>query len=270
MKRPYIFYFTSFDRSNGIRVMMLLSKKLITEGFKVLYYVQDKDNWPSDIPILTTVDEKLKKNAIIIYPEIVAGNPLRVRNVARLVLFYPGRNGGMRQYHKSEMIFTYHPEFMPGADVLTIPWIDESLFNNPGYKRTQDYCFVYKGGRWKDVKELNELPTITMKWPESREKLAELLKHTKTLYSFDNASAVLEEALLCGANVMLVTNEGYMPYESRYKHETEKFPEQLKNFISKTQASDYRGRIQSRLLLLYWTYAVWRYWIKPLFKTKKY
>ena len=140
MKKPYIFYFTRFTRSNGIRVMMILSEKLIDSGYPVLYYVPDKTNWPKHIPTINALTKDLQDNGIVVYPEIVAGNPLRVRNVARLVLFYPGKNGGMKKYHHSEMVFAYLPEFLPGADILTIPWIDDKLFNNPGLKRTQDCC----------------------------------------------------------------------------------------------------------------------------------
>ena len=269
MKKPYIFYFTRFTRSNGIRVMMILSEKLIAAGYTVLYYVPDKTNWPNNIPTLNAVTKDLKDKAIVVYPEIVAGNPLRVRNVARLVLFYPGVNGGMKKYHRSEMVFAYRSEFLPNADVLTIPWIDNKLFNNPGYKRTQDYCFVYKGGRWKDPPELRNLQTITMDWPETREKLADLLKHTRTLYSFDSSSAVLYEAIACGVNVQIVTRDGYSEYPNDYKQKIKHFPEQLANFIERTQHNNYQGRIQTQYLFAYWAYAVWRYWIKPMFVKNK-
>jgi len=246
--------------------MMILSEKLIDAGYSVLYYVTDKNNWPKHIPTINTLTHDLQENAIVVYPEIVAGNPLRVRNVARLVLFYPGKNGGMKKYHHSELLFAYLPEFLPGADVLTIPWIDKALFNNPGYERTQDYCFVYKGGRWKDPPELRGLPTITMAWPETREKLADLLKHTRTLFSFDANSAIICEALACGANVSIVTKNGYSePPPSIYTQIVQDFPKQFENFIKRTQNNNYKGPIQSRYLFTYWAYAVWRYWIKPLF-----
>ena len=245
--------------------MMILSKKLIAAGYHVLYYVPDKTNWPEHIPTISTVTREMRINAVVVYPEIVAGNPLRVRNVARLVLFYPGTNGGMRRYHHSEMTFTYLPEFLPGSDILTIPWLDEELFNDPGYERTQDCCFVYKGGRWIDPPELRGLKTITMDWPESREQLADLLKHTRTLYSFDSESAVLYEAMACGANVLIVTKDGYLTPPNIYRQAVKDFPAQFANFIKRTQESDYKGRIQTRYLFAYWTYAVWRYWIKPLF-----
>ena len=269
MKRPYIFYFTRYTRSNGIRVMMLLSEKLAEAGFEVVYHVPDKTGWPADKPVLDCISKDLRDRAVAVYPEIVAGNPLRVRNVARLVLFYPGRNGGMKKYHHSEMVFAYRPEFLPGADVLTIPWIDRKLFNDPGFERTADCCFVYKGGRWTDRPELRGLKTITMDWPESREALADLLKRTRTLYSFDSASAVLNEAAACGAHVMLVTENGYEEFRDDHAEVESAFPAQFANFVERTQKSDYRGRMQSRFLFAYWTYAVWRYWIKPrLARTK--
>lgn len=265
MKRPYVFFFPCHSRSNGIRVMMLLARKLAQEGFDVLYYVKDESDWPKELPVLKKVDSGLRRDAVAVYPEIVAGNPLRIRNVARLVLFYPGVNGGMKHYHESEMTFAYHQRFLPGADVLTIPWIDENLFNNPGLPRTQDCCFVHKGGRWKDPPELRGLPTITMQWPETREALADLLKRTKTLYSFDDCSAVLVEALLCGAKVMVVTPDGYEEYKDDCAYLAQTFPAQFRNFIERTQSSDWKGRLQTRWLFRYWAAAVWRYWVKPLF-----
>lgn len=249
--------------------MLILAQKLTEAGYEVLNYVRDRTNWPTDIPPLEKIDRNMRNHAVAVYPEITAGNPLRVRNVARLVLFYPGRNGGMKRYHKSEMLFTYMPEFLPGADVLTIPYIDTNLFNDPGFPRTKDYCFVHKGGRWKDPPELRDIPTITMNWPETREKLADILKRTKTLYSFDNASAVLDEALQCGAKVMIITKDGYCKYEKDYPRIVSQFPAQFLNFVKRTQSSDYKGRMQSKYLFRHWVHVIWRYWIKPYFTRTK-
>lgn len=266
MKRPYLFCIPSYTRSNGIRVLMLLAKRLAAEGYNVFYYVLNSTGWEaSGLPRLTRIDAALRQDGIVVYPEIIAGNPLRFRNVARFVLFYPGRNGGMRHYHTSEMVFTYLPEFLPGAHVLSVPWIDKSLFNDPGQERTDDYCFVYKGGRWRDPPELHGIPTLTMQWPATREELAARLKRTRTLYSFDAETAVLEEACACGAHAKIVTANGfrdYVPIHARMEHD---FDEQFRTFVKITQSHDYRGPLQSRFLWRYWAYAVWRYWIKPHF-----
>lgn len=265
-KRPYIFYIVSYTRSNGIRAMMLLADKLAADGFTVHYYVKSLIGWDdSQHPHLSKISDQLKNEAVVVYPEIQPGNPLRVKNVARMVLFYPGKNGGTHKYHKSEMLFAFRPEYLPGADVLTVPWIDHSIFNDPHYPRTQDCTFVYKGGKWRKIPELDNLTEITMHWPETRLELAELLKRTKTLYSYDNASAVLDEAQACGAHVKIITKDGFTNYAMNYQAVIDDYGTQYKNFVKKTQEANYNGRIQTKYLFLYWTYAVWRYWIKPLF-----
>lgn len=45
-------------------------------------------------------------------------------------------------------------------------------------------------------------------WPETREKLASLLRATKTLISYDDTSAIVPEALICGCEVKIVTAMG--------------------------------------------------------------
>ena len=266
MKRPYLFCFPGYARSNGVRVLILLAKRLFAEGYEVFYYVRNPAGWEeSGLPRISCIDDALRQNGIVVYPEIIAGNPLRFRNVVRFVLFYPGRNGGMRHYHKSEMVFAYLPEFLPGARVLSIPWIDKSLFNDPGLERTDDYCFVYKGGRWRDPPELRNTPTITMQWPTTRAELAERLKRTRTLYSFDAETAVLEEACACGAHVKIVTSTGFRDYAPIHARIERDFEKQFQAFVKISQSNNYHGPLQSRFLWLYWAYAVWRYWISPLF-----
>ena len=66
MKRPYIFHFPGYDRSNGIRVMMILAQKLTEAGYEVLYHVQDQANWPANIPILEAIDDNLRNAAVAV------------------------------------------------------------------------------------------------------------------------------------------------------------------------------------------------------------
>ena len=68
---------------------------------------------------------------------------------------------------------------------------------------------------------------------------------------------------------MVVTKDGYREYKKDYSHIVSQFPAQFLNFVKRTQSSNYRGRIQSKYLFLYWVYAVWRYWIKPHFTRAK-
>ena len=89
-----------------------------------------------------------------------------------------------------------------------------------------------------------------------REQLANLLKVTRTLYSFDSASALLNEACACGVNVLIVTKDGYKKFSDNHEKIAAEFPAQYAHFIERTQNSNYKGRLQSRYRFAYWAYAV--------------
>ena len=247
MKKDYIIWSPAFSSSNGVRVLHILSEQLIKKGYNAYLYAGEPHN--TKYNYITEITDDLRKNAIIIYPEVVKGNPLKFQNVVRFVLFYPGKLGGNKKYHKSETLFTYLKDFYPTAPVLTVPGIDQSLFYNDNSPKTQDCYFVYKGGKSRNAQETEGLVEINMKYPETRQELANLLRTTGTLYSYDNNTAMLDEASLCGANVKIITPEGIEDFQSTYSNYTDNFEEQLDAFIKLTQKISYNGKIENKLYI---------------------
>jgi hypothetical protein len=49
-------------------------------------------------------------------------------------------------------------------------------------------------------------------WPVSRTETAALLRGCRRLYSFDGNSAILTEAIICGADVFMVRDDGFLRY----------------------------------------------------------
>lgn len=243
MKKDYVIWTPSYDKSNGIKVLHLLYKKLEEQGFNVWLY-SPKPHLP-EYKYIKKIPKELKNNGIIIYPEIVWGNPLGFQNVVRYVLNYPGVLGGAKQYHHSEIIFTHSQEFFPQAFKFRIPWIDETIFYEDDSPKIQDCYFVYKGGKFREAEEVKGLLEINMKYPQSQKELAELLRKTKILYSYDNCSSVLDEALLCGAVVKIITKDGIEDYNINYKESIKDFETEFKNFITITQNMNYLGKIET-------------------------
>lgn len=233
-KRPYIIWTPSMSPSNGVRVLHLLADMLMTQGFDVMLYsakpYQDKYTY------IETVSPSLQAEAVVVYPEIVHGNPLQVRRVVRYVLYYPGKLGGSAVYFPDDRVFTYQSVFFPGVPVLTIPWIDTTLFYNDNKEKTEDCFFVHKGGHWREVPEICGFTKITMDYPKNRPELAALLRRTRVLYSFDDCSAVLDEAAYCGATVYVITPTGTIPYQSSYGKILETVDSQFSDFVEHTQA----------------------------------
>lgn len=237
-KKDYVIYTFPCTRSNGVRVLYLLANKLRDSGYNVYLYNEmslSNCSYAYGFKCINRVTNRLRKHAIFVYPEVIVGNPLMARRVVRYVLYYPGVNGGEKKYHDSELIFTYLSEFYPEASILTVPFLDDKLFYNDFSVRTRDCYFVYKKGKFRDAPETNDLLEINMSYPDTREKLADLLRTTKTLYSYDDCTALLDEAMLCGVDVKIITQNGVEKYTSKYFENIKDFEKQLSYFIQITQ-----------------------------------
>lgn len=197
-------------RSNGIKVLYRLADELQKRGYETYIHLitpKTKENIKYNFIESEEITDEMRANDIVVYPEIVFGNPLQFQNVVRYVLFYPGKNGGRKKYFKNETFFTFSKSFY-NAKELYIPTIDLNIFCKSEEAKTTDAVFIYKGGKWKDIPELDNLPTITAKFPEEQKDLVELLQKTKTLYSYDDTTSLLDEAVLCGCNVKIIRGGG--------------------------------------------------------------
>ena len=151
--KDYIICAPKLSNSNGVRVLHVLAQKLKEKGCNVkLFSVPDENN--KDICI-THITDDMRQNSIVIYPEFIYGNPLKFKNVVRLILYY---NGVMSKFQnfEGETLFTYNKKYAPNVDLLCIPGLDENIFyKDENVRKDRDCYFVYKGGMWKDIPEFS-------------------------------------------------------------------------------------------------------------------
>ena len=242
MKKDYVIWTPSYRKSNGVKALHRLYGELEKRGLNV--YLYSGKPYTDGYRYVEKISEDLRNNAVVIYPEIVFGNPLRFQNVVRYVLNYPGLLGGEKTYHNSEVIFAHVYNFYSSANILTIPWIDETLFYKDNSPKTQDCYFVYKGGKFRNAKETEGLLEINMNFPKTQKELADLLRTTKVLYSYDSCSSILDEAILCGVEVKIITKDGIENYNVSYYELIKDFEKNMENFINITQNMYYTGRIE--------------------------
>lgn len=274
MKKKYIICSAKFSKSNGVRVLYKLQEELQARGYDAYMfapgsYCDDKHKYISDIT------EEMRKNDIVIYPEIVFGNPLKFQNVVRWILYYPGKLGGDNKYADYEQVFTFNKTYAKQYDVLGMDTLDKNLFYYDGTVKDIDCYFVYKGGKWKEIEEFNSMTEINMKFPEKREDLANLLRRTKTLYSYDRNTLLLDEAIKCGCEVKIVEENGFSDYKGdKYDKFCALFNEQITNFIDKTQKMNYKGKIQkgkiSFIMIKYLKYFIYKYILHNKIEEDKY
>ncbi|HFD86551.1 MAG TPA: hypothetical protein ENJ35_02620, partial [Gammaproteobacteria bacterium] len=152
------------EMSSGIRVLHYLCHVLNLNGQEA-YVSTDVTNGQLRTPLLT---EEVKvrhiqagREPIVIYPEVVLGNPLGARHVVRYLLNRPGALGGAEVFEDNDFILQYRREYVPDDmtvdAALYLPHSDLSLFNTDGIdeSRRAGSCFFinrYKGGL-EDVPE---------------------------------------------------------------------------------------------------------------------
>lgn len=230
-KLNYVVWAPPFSSSAGVRALYHLSKVLEEHGYSAPILCHEKT---AGYHCINAFTREMQENDIIIYPEVVSGNPLGFHRVVRYVLYFPGKLGGDTSFDRREYIASWSEEYYPGARILHIPLIDRSLFYDANLPKTHDSIFKHKDYGVHRRIEAENAVEITMSYPSSREELAGLLQTTRVLYSFDHNSMLNDEALLCGAQVMLVTNDGTVPYKRSYINKDE-FEIQLCEFIKDTQ-----------------------------------
>ncbi len=160
--------------------------------------------------------------SIVVYPEVVSGNPFRARKVIRWALHVPGRIGGDTSYPDDELVFCYDPQRLDdvnravntklGAErVLRFGLMDPThIYPDPSVPKTIDCSFTHKGRELKkrfplpdggNVVALEDLtPTMAA--------LGDTLRRTRTLYSYDHYSRLLAEAVICGCDVKVIGADG--------------------------------------------------------------
>ena len=161
-------------------------------------------------------------NSIVVYPEIVSGNPLRARRVVRWALNNPGLLGGDRRFADEEMVFVYDPQRLEIVSratseplgprrVLWVGLVDPThIYPDPSIPRTIDCSFTYKG---RALRERFPLPADSQLVPlesitPTFAALGDVLRRTRTLYSYDHYSNLLREAVICGCDVRVMGEDG--------------------------------------------------------------
>lgn len=212
MEKVFLIYIDSFDYTSGGQVAMhKLCHDIRQLGYEA--YITSEQTHPK----LNTVfvgDKRLsKKNCVVIYPEIVHGNPLNANYVVRWVLNTPGVCGGVGEgfynnLNDKDLIYKYSPffEYKGKVDgILRCSFIDYDIFTNRHITRDIDECFlIKKGGMQKQLHTNNavNLANFQHDW----HRAAELFNRCKRFYCYDNECFWVTLAALCGCVSVVIPN----------------------------------------------------------------
>jgi len=213
------------NSSAGIRVLHRLAQELIKLGYRSFVFT----DWRETARLRPYVGD-----CVVVYPEVIRGNPLGAKNVVRYVLNTPGYLGCDSTYADSELVFVHSRALMAGAQSATRQVIDESrlmeisviepwLFQpKPELERAYDVCFwVGKGANVADNETMTRVNDyirgkkflqITYELPSTREGLAHLFQSCHEFLTIDDFTAMLMEAKLCGCKTTIMRRHGPEDY----------------------------------------------------------
>lgn len=156
----------------------------------------------------------LDKFDIVIYPEIVAGNPLAAANVVRWLLYHPGRITGVIDYGKNDFLIRFGDswdissvsEFFLCDKLLRVVYFPfEKYVNNHEIKDRKGVAYLWRKGAGRKVVHPADAICID---GLSHDEVAVIFKSVKTFISYDLQTAYLYFAAIAGADSVVIPEDG--------------------------------------------------------------
>jgi hypothetical protein len=160
--------------------------------------------------------KSILRDAIVVYPEIVSGNPLRSRRVVRWLLAKPGLFGIGGDFGKDDFFFYYGTGVGQEAfdslnidreNALRIRWIRDDVYRDLGLPGRRGACRLIRKGRFTGMEQVPDDGSIVID-DLSHEEKAEVFNRTRILYSHDPYTMYCFYAALCGCIPVVLPQEG--------------------------------------------------------------
>ncbi|MFL6663680.1 MAG: hypothetical protein ACJ8G7_16030 [Rhizobacter sp.] len=239
MARPFIVFADSFNENNGgVIALHRLCDVLNRGGQRALL-------WPSRLPLHDPAhpwasawafwrwhrrawrrpyktcpgfDTPLAKTAdlpgaIVIYPEIVHGNPLRAAHVVRWLLHKPGFHKGRFEYGAGDRFFFYQkafddPALNPdgGDNLLKTLYVRDDVYRELNTGPRHGTCYILRKGKGRPI--VHDLAGSVLVDKMSHAERAAVFNRVQACISYDTYTMYSHFAALCGCDSIVVPEPG--------------------------------------------------------------
>jgi hypothetical protein len=221
---PYYIVVPPYVRTSaGVSALHVLCHWLNMSGHNAFLYLIPKSEGLGVNPRLQTpiLDAdivahhfKAGLTPVVVYPEVIPGNPFGATVRARWIGNYPGLLGGADIFDDDEICFAHSAHLaraLPvSANLLCIPVVDSLTFRPAAAVRREGTCFYASKFQTVHGQAVFGLPPnsreITRSAPATRAELAALLQQSELFYCFED-SALINEAAMCGCPVVMMKND---------------------------------------------------------------
>jgi hypothetical protein len=200
----FVIWAPPFDLAFGGSIALhRLGHNLATLGHRVWLWASSKNpEWLGQL----TEDFSDVPDAIVVYPEVVCGNPLlSFDRVVRWILNTPGVIGGDGVFGDRDLILLWSREYRvdPKYKVsgeLTA-WRDWSHFRDLGLPR-RGACYAVRKGTDRHAHPADALCIDDYGLRGGDDYLIEVFNSREAFYCYDDHTALVELARLCGCRVV--------------------------------------------------------------------
>jgi hypothetical protein len=216
-----IFTQKEFDgTSGGIVALNKLCHDLRTLGQEA-YISHGPGSISLNTPQCTPTFKELQRDFIVIYPEVVLGNPLNCPRVVRWILNTPGAFGHTDYYkyeHKTDLVFKISDHFSYSGigkkrGILATTYTDFTIFRNNGLKRSGS-CYLVRKGVIR--KKIHDDESVMLDDYSDWKDIAQIFNTKEIFYCYDIATYLSTLAALCGC-VSVVIPDGKTNREEWHK-----------------------------------------------------
>lgn len=149
--------------------------------------------------------------SIVVYPEIVAGNPLGGERVVRWFLHKPGHFTGIVDYGADELYFYIVDVFNDNHintnldNILNLKWMND-VYADEGVTDREGSCYLMKKGAGREiVHDLQDSTFIDILTPRQK---AEEFNRRRYFYCYDPYTMYYMYAAICGCIPIVVPEPG--------------------------------------------------------------
>lgn len=165
----------------------------------------------------------VSKDTIVVYSEMMFGNPLKANKVVRWLLYHNTRykQDGNKTigYDKNDLFFTYREVFNdwklnPECRICCTPYMDLEKYRQYNYGERHGRCYILRKGKWRVNNDECKDGIIVDNLSE-KEKV-QVFNECEYCISYDTQTAYSALASICGCISVIVpekgkTREDYIP-----------------------------------------------------------
>lgn len=238
------------EYSAGVKALHLLCHALNISGYRAfLAFTEANGKIPVNpylqTPWLSREMQAIYPEPIAVYPDIIRGNPLKLKTVVRWLLGYPGVCGGDTEFSETDCLWSYSTRIARSAgnnNVLNLPVANPRIFFDNRYDNTQRDIVTYYAKKCEEIWSVPVMPPEgAVRLEGSLDDIAKLLRRSKECHVFEDSQVILE-ARMCGCPVIYHHHDRFKEshtaedWDNRsYDNIMERFWLQFNRFVYETQ-----------------------------------